>query len=183
MKKTIAILTLTLLMFVGCSSEPDVPKVQTTSKFQIKAINVKLIQSMKTKTQFYTQTELQELLQKDVSDELAEKGLLSQDPSMDSLDINLTYRRHFFGDATLVHVETLTSPNCDYSINVLDQNKTLTTIAEQDMIYTGGLTGGLTMIYQMATGDANDKKYELKFIKAIAHYIVEKIVELKENQS
>lgn len=177
MKKTIIILTTALtIIFSGCgSTQPDIPKVKTSQKFSVEKVSLTLKEKVKSDIVYHTQDELQELLKKDVEKKLSDKELLSSEPSMNKLTINVIYTRHFMGDASPIPMDSLTYPNMDYKIEVFDGDKLLTAINQKDLTYSGGVI----MNAQVVLGALRDKKYELKFINALANTIVENIEELR----
>ena len=177
MKKTIIILTTAFtILFSGCgSTQPDIPKVKTSQKFSVEKVSLTLKEKVKSDIVYHTQDELQELLKKDVEKKLSDKELLSSEPSMNKLTINVIYTRHFVGDATPFPSDSLGYPHMDYQIELHDGNKLLTTYNKKDLTYNGGFAMNL----QVMGGGLRDKKYELEFINALANTIVENIEELK----
>jgi hypothetical protein len=164
-----------IVLLSGCgTTQPDIPTVKTTKYFNIKNVSLHLTQKVKTDIVYHTQKELQELLKNDIEKKLADKNLLSNDASMTKLVIDVSYTRHFVGDATPMSSDSLAYPNMNYTIKAYDGKKLLTTIEKKDLTYQGGFAMNL----QVIAGTLRDKKYELDFINALANTIVNNIEEI-----
>ncbi len=174
-KLSLVILLFVLTIFItGCGSQPSVPKVETTEKFQLGNVTLILNEKVKTDIVYHTQSELEQLLNDMIVKGLTKKELLSTDSTMNILKIDVVYKRRFVADETPFPSDSLAYPFIDYKINIMDDTKLLTEINQEDLTYKGGFTMNL----QVIAGTLRDKKYELEFIQAVANKIVDDIAKL-----
>jgi hypothetical protein len=176
MKKiSVTIALLAVVLFTGCgSSQPSVPKVKTSEKFKLERVSLNLTEKVKTEIKYHTQDELEQLLNDMILEELTKKELFSTDSTMNTLKIDVVYKRRYVGDETPFPSDSLGYPFIDYKINVINGTKLLTEINQEDMSYKGGFT----MNMQVMAGTLRDKKYELEFIQAVANKIIDDITKL-----
>lgn len=175
--KFISLVLLFSVVFFGCSSsQPNIPKVKTSEKFKVEGINLNLIDSIKTEIKYHTKDELENILSDMIVEGLRKKELLSSDIKMNTLKINVVYKRHFVGDKTPFPSDSLAYPFVDYKIDILSNTNPLTTIQRYDLTYNGGFAMNLKVI----AARLKDKKYELEFLQATANKIVDEIESLKE---
>jgi len=173
-KINLAIFVLAIVGIVGCNDsniKTTGSNIKTSSKFSISTIDLTLTQSVKPKLVYHSELELQKLLHARVSKLLSNKQLLTEKKSANSLDINITYKRHFVGDGTPFPSDALAYPKFDLKIKLSDGNKELKTIEKNGITYKGGFVMNLAVI----GATLRDKSHEIKFIDALAETVVKDI--------
>ena len=178
MKKISSVMLLLLVvLFAGCgSSQPSVPKVKTSEKFKLEKVSLSIKEKVKSEIKYHTKDELEQLLNDMIVEGLTKEGLLSTDVTMNTLKINVIYKRRFVGDETPFPSDALGYPFVDYKIDVINDTKILTSMDNTDMTYKGGFAMNL----QVIAATLRDKKYEVEFIQAVANKIVDDIKKLNE---
>jgi len=163
----------------GCSSTNnpvDKPIVQTTAKFNFNDISLEVVELVSPDIKYHTKSEMKAIVLKQVKTSLEEANLLTNDSSMNSLDIKITYHRRFVGDETPIPSDSLGYPSFDYEINVNDGDKLLTTVSRENLKYQGGFAMNLKVI----AGLLREKSDETVFIEALSNAIVKSIKQLKK---
>ncbi|MCW8838770.1 MAG: hypothetical protein OQK11_08725 [Thiovulaceae bacterium] len=177
MKKiSLAIIIALSFLMSGCgSSQPSVPKVQTSEKFKVGGIKFYLSEKVKSDIKYHTQEEFTTMLTDSISSSLEEKGYLSTSPDMNEINIKVNYQRKYVGEDTPFPSDSLAYPVFSYNITVLDGTKELTEINKNDMQYRGSFTMNLKVM----AAQLKEKKYEIDFIKALSNSIAKDIINLK----
>ncbi len=165
----------TVISISGCgATTPSVPQVKTSEKFQLNEVSLNVTQLVQPKITYHTEEELKMMLNKKLHSLLKENNLLSTKKSMNTLVINVIYKRKFVGDETPLPSDSLAYPHYQYTINVKNDSKSLLKIKKDELTYKGGFTLNL----QVMAGTLRDKKYEIQFIDALANTIFEDIKQL-----
>lgn len=182
MKKTILSISVLLigLLFVGCGSNPTVPdalsNIETSKKFQFKKATLKLEQLINSDIVYHTQQELQDLLNKKLTELLKKNDLLSEDPTMNTLVIDSVYIRRFVGDQTPIPSDALGYPQYSYNIKVIDNGQEIRNYSRDNLTFQGGLVMNLKVI----AASLRDKKDEIAFVNVLANTIIHGIKNLKK---
>lgn len=165
-----------MFMLTGCTSTstPNTPEFPTTKQFKFEAITLYFAETHFAKIVYYTDKELEVLLNTKIIELLKEKNLLSNDPNMNKLEIRASYIRTYVGDGTPFPSDALRYPVCNYRIEISDNSNILRVVDRRNLTYNGGFFMNLQ---GLSTG-LRDKKYELEFIEAFANTIVESIEKL-----
>ena len=175
-KLSLSLLLIAILVGItGCSkNSPSAPKIKATEKFQFLNAKLNLSQFVKTKIVYHTKEELETILNNKLTKLLKDNELLSTDIKMNKLVINANYKRRFVGDKTAISTDSLAYPNYSYTINLVNNNKSIGTIKKDNLSFKGGFMMNL----QIIAGTLRDKKYELEFIEALANKIFDDIENL-----
>jgi len=179
-KITLAMISgLFALSLFGCvgSGALDTPEVKTTKQFQFDGVNFKFNQLHTPTIAYHTPEELKKLLNDKIKSLLEDKGLLSNQETMNKLNITASYQRRFVGDATPLPTDSLSPPRYAYKIEVSNGSKVIKTVEQENLIFKGGIA----MNFKILAGALRDKKYELDFIDALAIGIAEEVEGLKSN--
>lgn len=169
------IICLVVIGTVACSGTPLKPAIETSEKFNVKNIKLSVVELVKPDIEYHTESEIQDLVIKKIKSNLAQANLISEDKSMNSIDITMTYHRRFVGDQTPIPSDSLGYPIFDYEIVVKDGDKLLTTLSKKKLTYQGGFMMNLKVI----AGQLREKSDENPFIEALSNSISESIKSLK----
>ncbi|WP_281543692.1 hypothetical protein [Grimontia sp. SpTr1] len=172
--KSIYLSLFSLVLIAGCSSSQKAPSVDTTEKFQIKEISLKLIERVTPEITYHTANEIENRVSSDIKGQLKKANLISSDPTMNTLKITMTYHRRFAGDQTPFPSDSLIYPNFDYDIEIYDGNDLLTTISKRNLTYSGGFKMNLEVL----GGSLRSKEDEIVFFNALSNTIIDRIKSL-----
>jgi len=161
--------------FLGCSSTPEKPKLQTTDKFVVSDVSVTLSQTREPGIEYHSQDALEGLFVEKISEKLKANNLLTDDASANALDIKIKYRRQFIGDATPIPSDSLRSPAVSYEIYIKDGEKLLATVSRREFEYIGGMAVRLKLL----AGQSRSKSDEAALVDGVSGSIVGKIKEMK----
>lgn len=179
MKKTIVwtILIMSAFVLIGCSSKaPQVPLEPMSEKFRFEKIAFQFDQKYPTKIQYQSPEALEKRINDKIIVLMVEKGLLSNDTSMDTLKIDVGYYRGFVGEGIpLLATESLAPPTVGFDIRVIKGEKEIRTIKRYNLMYDGGLLANLSVM----AGANRDNEYENKAADALAKEIVNRIEKLR----
>jgi hypothetical protein len=176
--KTIKFMTIVLIIagIVGCSSNGEVkPKFKTSEKFRVDEVVLTVSQKVTPDITYHTESEIQDLVTRQVMRLLKDKGLLTSQVGVNTLIINAVYKRNFVGDETPFPTDSLAYPHYDYEIKVMDGAKELATITRKNLAFSGGLM----MNIKVMAGSLREKSDEIVFIDALSEEMVAAIEELK----
>ncbi|MBD5771854.1 hypothetical protein [Marinomonas colpomeniae] len=183
MKKILLKLSASCLCLVGvvaCSSSPSsdssLPSIKTSEQFRIENVALNVEQLVTPDIQYHTSAEIQSFVTDGIKENLSQAGLLTQDGTMDSLSIVITYHRRFVGDKTPIPSDSLAYPFFDYVIKIKSNDKQISTISKHNLTYRGGFTMNL----KVAGGLLRDKSDEIAFIDALSRSVSDTIESLKK---
>lgn len=164
-------------MFDGCGGKtPQIPLEPMTEKLRFEKITFNFDQTYPTKIQYQSAEELEKRINNRIVTLMSEKGLSSNDASMNVLKINICYSRRFVGDGIpLLATESLAPPIMAFDIHVIKDDKEIRTITADNQIYDGGFLTNLSVI----AGVNRDNEYENKAADALAKEIVNRIEKLR----
>lgn len=168
---SIPVLMATLLLS-GCGSTSKGKEV--TAQFHVDKINVQVTQFHEPDIEYHSQEELSKMIESLVRTKLADKGMLSDAPGMDTITINIDYTRRFVGDATPIPSDSLGYPEYKYNVQREGDNPSEPLIKRNNLVYKGSFTQNLKVI----AGALRDKSVENDFVEAIANTVVNDIEEL-----
>ena len=159
----------------GCGkNSPSATKIEATKMFQFTNAKLNLTQFVETKIVYHTKEELETIFNEKFTKALNNNNLLSNDKQMNTLVINVNYERRFVGDKTPMSSDSLAYPNYSYTIEVLNNNKSLGTIKKDNLTFKGGFSMNL----QIIAASLKDKKYEIDFIEALSNAVFNDIENL-----
>ncbi|MDB4837839.1 hypothetical protein OAH87_05155 [Marinomonas sp.] len=167
-------LVLVAVGIVGCNSNPtafNAPSLNTTSSFYIEHISLVTEQLVTPDIEYHTQAEIEKKVSDGVYQSLSQKGLLSDDTSMTTLNIEVVYQRRFVGDKTPIPSDSLAPPIFDYVIALQTGDKEVSSVSRKGLTYNGGFAKNL----KIAGGLLRKKSDEEAFINALVNSIVETI--------
>lgn len=167
------------LFIVGCggsSNQPNTPNLPITKQFQLENIFFDFYESRKAdEIVYHTPQELKDLFDTKIKILLQERNLLSNDPSMNKLQISTWYSRRFVGDETPWPSDSLRPPTLHYKLEVVDETgKVLRSVDSGILTLNGGMAFNLKII----AASLRDKQQEVEFIESFAKTIVDKIEKL-----
>lgn len=181
MKKAIiwTMLIMSAFLFEGCGGKtPQVPLEPMSEKLKFEKITFHFDQAYPTKIQYQSPDELEKRVNNKITALMREKGLVSNDTSMDILKINIQYFRRFVGqDLPLASLQTesLMPPLMAFDIHVLKGDHEIRTITASNLIYNGGFLSNLSVM----AGANRDDEYENKAADALAKEIVDRVEKLQ----
>ncbi|MCF7361452.1 hypothetical protein L3V23_05100 [Vibrio sp. A1-b2] len=168
---SIPVLMATLLLS-GCGSTSKGKEV--TAQFHIDKINVQVTQFHEPAIEYHSKEELSTMVESLVLTKLADKGMLSDAPGMDTITINIDYTRRFVGDATPIPSDSLGYPEFNFNVQRAGDEPTKPLINRNNLVYKGSFAQNL----QVIAGALRDKSVENDFVEAIANTVVNDIEEL-----
>ena len=167
----LSLLLLGAMSITGCSVKA-VPAFQTSKQFHLKPIHLKFSEHIKPDIKYHTAEEIEELLNMKINQNLQSENLLSSDPKMDDLTIDINYERRFVGDETSFPSDSLAGPKISFDITVT-QGQTRKGVLSQDdsTLLTGNFFKNFVLIFGIIRG----KEDEVDFIDTLAELISNKI--------
>ncbi|MCV2401730.1 hypothetical protein OFY17_02420 [Marinomonas sp. C2222] len=171
-----------VLTMVGCATQSSnqnaysAPKLNTTEFFYLNSISLVTEQFVTPDIEYHSESEIEEKVSAGVRQSLSSAGLLSEDTSMTTLDVDVVYQKRFVGDKTPITSDSLAYPMFDYTITVQNGAKEVSTISRKGLTYSGDFTMNL----KVAGGRLRKKSDEEVFIKALVDSISETIQSFKK---
>ncbi len=162
---------------VGCSGT-EVKEVKIGHQFNLNQVSLKLIESMTPSAMYYSESELQSFLIRDLRKHLTLQGKFSTTPSVNRLNIKLSYQRNFLGEQSSAPTNALAYPSYTFEVSVVNGRNTrevLARIAEKNRVFKGRFI----MDIDVQAGRLDNKSDELVFIDGIAKSIVRSLQALK----
>ncbi len=163
------------LALIGCSGSDVKPTVEVGNQFKLGHVSLKVSQRIAPKIIYHSESELQQLLAQKVSSLLEQRGLLSHQPKVNALVIQVAYQRHFLDEQTAHSSDALAYPRYDYDIKVMNGDTELTHVTQKNRVFKGRFIMNIDML----AGRLKHKSDEIVFIERLAKEIVRSVVELK----
>ena len=166
MKRIFALL-LGVLFLVGCSSSQ--PKVPLAGKYKFEGISYTHVQHHEpTKFLYQSPKMVEKKYNKQITEALTKENLL--DPSSsDELNIKITHRREFIGEATFAKSDRMGNIYLTYEVEVIRNGEVLRHYGSSELRFDPGFFGNLKGI----AGQNTDDSLENDAIKAMVRKILE----------
>jgi hypothetical protein len=163
-----------LLTLIGCS-EIVKPTVKVGNQFKVGQVSLTVSQRITPVITYHTEAELQRLLSQKLKILLEQRGLLSHQPMVNSLSIQVQYQRNFLDDQTPNPSNALAYPQYNYDIKVMHGVQELARIAEKNRVFKGRFIMNIDVL----AGRLDKKSDEIVFIDKLAKEIVRSVEKIK----
>ncbi|PID47411.1 MAG: hypothetical protein CR967_04225 [Proteobacteria bacterium] len=172
-------LALSLMVFTGCSTSPDVPlePIGDSFKFEKIALNFEQYHFPKTK-KYQSKDDVERKLNQSILKHLKTNDMFDGN-SPEKLEIIVYWRRIFAGEDLpfeAMRSDKIASPRLGYDIKIVKNGNVLRSLKETELFHKPDFVTGLRYFAFLTEGD----EIENRAIEALGKHVVNKIKDFKK---